>query len=172
MHIARWHTYQVLTKRSGRLKGLLSGAFSEAASEAHIWWGVSVENKKHGLPRITDLQESPAAVRFLSVEPLLEDLGTLPLEGISWVIVGGESGPGARPMEESWVLSIQQQCEDAGVPFFFKQWGGVRKKIHGRTLQGKTHSEYPRRVTHPTLPMVARKQYALEIESSSLVQLT
>ena len=172
MHLARWHTYQVLTKRSGRLKGLLSGAFSEAAAEAHIWWGVSVENKKHGLPRIADLQNSPAAVRFLSVEPLLEDLGTLPLDGISWVIVGGESGPGARRMEEIWVLSIQQQCEDAGVPFFFKQWGGVRKKIHGRTLQGRTHSEYPHRVSHPTLPMVARKQYALEIEGSSLVQLT
>ena len=171
MRIARWHTYQVLTKRSARLKALLSGVLSEAASDPHIWWGVSVENKRHGLPRIADLQGAPAAVRFLSVEPLLEDLGELPLEGISWVIVGGESGPGARPMREEWVLSIQQQCEDAEVPFFFKQWGGVRKKAHGRTLQGRTHSEFPLRVNNPILPPVSRKQYAMAIECSSLVQL-
>lgn len=171
MQLARWHTYQVLTKRAGRLKTLLSGSLREAASEAHIWWGVSVENRKHGLPRIADLQDSPAAVRFLSVEPLLEDIGTLPLDGISWVIVGGESGPGARRMEEGWVLSIQQQCEDANVPFFFKQWGGVRKKVHGRTLQGKTHSEFPLRVSNPTLPAVMRKQFAIEIEGSPLIQL-
>src|SRR5207244_1578572 len=99
MSLARWHTYQVLTKRSGRLRELLSGPLREAAAEAHIWWGVSVENRKHGFPRIADLQAVPAAVRFLSIEPLLEDLRTLPLDGISWVIAGGESGPGARAMQ-------------------------------------------------------------------------
>jgi protein gp37 len=171
MQLANWHTYQVLTKRAGRMKTLLSGLLLEAAAEPHIWWGVSVENKKHGLPRIKELQDSPAAVRFLSVEPLLEDVGTLPLEGIAWVIVGGESGPGARPMEEDWVLSIQAQCEDANVPFFFKQWGGVRKKVHGRTLQGNTYSEFPLRVSNPTLPAVTRKHFVKEIEGSPLVQL-
>lgn len=99
----------------------LSGPLEAAAQANHVWWGVSVEDQKFGLPRIVDLQAAPAAVRFLSIEPLLEDLGKLPLEGISWVIGGGESGPGARPMKEAWVLSIREQCEAAGVPFFFKQ---------------------------------------------------
>jgi protein gp37 len=172
MRLARWHTYQVLTKRSGRLKNLLSGPLLEAAGESHIWWGVSVENRKHGYPRIADLQATPAAVRFLSVEPLLEDLGQVPLEGISWVIVGGESGPGSRPMEIEWVLSVQQQCAEAGIPFFFKQWGGVRKKIHGRTLLGKTHDSFPVRVNHPVLPTGTRMRHALEIESASWVHLS
>jgi protein gp37 len=107
--LARWHTYQVLTKPPDRLKKMLNGTLREAAGEKHIWWGVSVENRKHGLPRIADLQATPAAVRFLSVEPLLQDVGTLNLDGISWVIVGGESGPGARPMAESWVISLQKR---------------------------------------------------------------
>jgi protein gp37 len=171
MHLARWHTYQVLTKRSERLRELLCGPLREIAKEAHIWWGVSVEDRKYGLPRIADLQATPAAVRFLSVEPLLEDIGVLPLKGISWVIVGGESGPGARPMKEAWVLSIQHQCEAAGVPFFFKQWGGVRKKAAGRKLLGRTHDGFPKRVQHPTLPTKKRLQHALEIENSALVQL-
>jgi protein gp37 len=145
MRLARRHTYQVLTKRSERLRELLCGPLREAAGEDHIWWGVSVEDRTHGLPRIADLQAAPAAVRFLSVEPLLEDLGTLPLEGISWVIVGGESGPGARPMQENWVLSILRQCEAAGVAFFFKQWGGVHKKAAGRELLGRTYDAIPQR---------------------------
>jgi len=171
MHLARWHTYQVLTKRSERMRELLSGSLRQVANEAHIWWGVSVEDRKYGLPRIADLQATPAAVRFLSVEPLLEDIGTLPLKGISWVIVGGESGPGARPMKEAWVLSIQEQCEAAGVPFFFKQWGGVRKKVAGRKLQGRTYDGFPNRVQHPTLPALLRLQHALAAESGELVQL-
>ena len=138
-----WHTYQVLTKRSKRLRKLLAGPLRDIARESHIWWGVSVENRKHGLPRIADLQATPAVVRFLSVEPLLEDVGKLPLKGISWVIVGGESGPGARPMKESWVLSIREQCEMAGTAFFFKQWGGVRKKKAGRLLEGMTYDAMP-----------------------------
>jgi protein gp37 len=170
MRLARWHTYQVLTKRSVRLRKLLAGPLRDAAGEAHIWWGVSVEDRKYGLPRIADLQKAPAEVRFLSVEPLLEDIGELPLEGISWVIVGGESGPGARPMKEDWVLSIREQCEAANVPFFFKQWGGVRKKAAGRTLCGRTYDGFPKRVQHPTLPAVIRLERALEIESSDFGQ--
>jgi protein gp37 len=168
MRLARWHTYQVLTKRSERLRELLSGPFHEAAKEAHIWWGVSVEDRKHGLRRIADLQSAPAAIRFLSVEPLLEDLGTLQLDGISWVIVGGESGPGARPMREEWVLSVRQQCLDANIPFFFKQWGGVRKKAKGRILQGRTHDEYPTRVQHPLMSAATRLQCASELEAGCL----
>jgi protein gp37 len=123
------------------------------------------------IPRIADLQAAPAAVRFLSVEPLLEDVRKLPLEGLSWVIVGGESGPGARPMQENWVLSIREQCKAAGVAFFFKQWGGVRKKVAGRTLRGRTHDAIPKRVDNPTLPSLQRLQHALAIESGELVQL-
>lgn len=172
MRLANWHTYQVLTKRSERLRDLLRGSLRDAAADAHIWWGVSVEDQKYGLPRIRQLQEAPAAVRFLSVEPLLEDLGTLPLEGIAWVIVGGESGPGARPMKEQWVLSIREQCSAANVPFFFKQWGGVRKKAAGRTLKGKTYDDFPKRVQNPPLPSLLRLQRAVEIENAELVQLT
>jgi len=171
MRLARWHTYQLLTKRSGRMRELLCGPLREVAEEPHIWWGVSVENRKHGLPRIADLQDAPAANRFLSVEPLLEDLGVLPLDGISWVIVGGESGPGARVMRKEWVLSIKQQCEDARIPFFFKQWGGVRKKIKGRLLQGRTHDGCPPRVQRPVLPRDLRLQFASEVERVSCVDL-
>lgn len=140
---AHWHTFQVLTKRASRLAKLLSSSLREAAACRHIWWGVSVEDRKYGLPRIGHLASSPAAVRFLSIEPLLEDLGTVPLKGIHWVIVGGESGHGARPMSPEWVRTIRDQCKRARVAFFFKQWGGVRKSLTGRTLDGKTHDEYP-----------------------------
>jgi protein gp37 len=149
MELATWHTFQVLTKRSDRLRDLLRGSLRFAANLPHVWWGVSVENQRHGLPRIDNLRSAPVAVRFLSIEPLLEDLGTLNLKGISWVIVGGESGAGARPMEPEWVLSIRDQCRAADVPFFFKQWGGVRKKQAGRTLAGQTHDALPERVTAP-----------------------
>lgn len=172
MLIARWHTYQVLTKRSTRMRELLSGTLRNAAAEPHIWWGVSVENRKHGLPRMADLQATPVAVRFLSVEPLLEDLGTLCLDGISWVIVGGESGPGARPMKPEWVISIREQCKAAGIPFFFKQWGGTLKKRAGRTLMGRTYDEFPARIQNPVLPARARLGYATELEGEALVQLT
>lgn len=137
------HVYQVLTKRAERLRTLLRSELIDAASRSHIWWGVSVEDRKYGVPRIARLQDSPAHVRFLSIEPLLEDLGTLDLTGISWVIVGGESGPRARPMRREWVTSILDQCEAEGVPFFFKQWGGVRKKKTGRKLNGKTYDAMP-----------------------------
>jgi len=149
MAAAKWHTFQVLTKRAERLCELLSTKLRFAAGQPHIWWGVSVEDRKYGLPRIERLRSAPAAVRFLSVEPLLEGLGQLNLDGINWVIVGGESGHGARPMEKDWVLSIRDQCRAAGVPFFFKQWGGVRKAAAGRLLEGKTYDEFPRRIQRP-----------------------
>ena len=136
MAAADWHTFQVLTKRAERLASLLEGDLSFAAQCRNIWWGVSVENRKHGLVRIEHLRRAPAAVRFLSIEPLLEDLGRLDLRGIDWVIVGGESGPGARPMSVDWVRGIRDQCRGAGVPFFFKQWGGVvRKRETGETAR-------------------------------------
>jgi protein gp37 len=143
MEMANWHTYQVLTKRSERLRDLLASKLAFAASLRHIWWGVSVEDKKYGVPRIAHLREAQAAIRFLSVEPLLEDLGELDLEGISWVIVGGESGHGARPMEREWVVKVRAQCRAVKVPFFFKQWGGVRKSEAGRVLDGRTYDEMP-----------------------------
>jgi protein gp37 len=151
MIAADWHTYQVLTKRSNRLESLLSGKLQFAAEVDHIWWGVSVENRKHGLPRIEHLRHSPARVRFLSIEPLLEHLAEFSLEKIHWVIVGGESGPGAREMKREWVTSIQKQCAANRVPFFFKQWGGVRKRETGRELNGQHYDEFPSR-SMPVIP--------------------
>jgi len=147
MEIANWHTYQVLTKRSGRLRQMLNGKLKSVAGMPHIWWGVSVEDRKHGLPRVSDLRAASACARFLSIEPLLEDIGAIDLSGIHWVIVGGESGPGARPMREDWVQPILKQCRAAKVPFFFKQWGGRIKKENGRTLNGRTYDELPPRRT-------------------------
>jgi protein gp37 len=145
MQMADWHTYQVLTKRAERMRDLLLTRLAFATKLAHIWWGVSVEDKKHGVSRIEFLRQAPAAVRFLSVEPLLEDLAELNLNGIGWVIVGGESGAGARAMEKEWVVSLRRQCKAAKVPFFFKQWGGVRKSEAGRELDGHTYDEMPAR---------------------------
>lgn len=146
---ADWHTFQVLTKRADRLAALLRGPLRDAAAQPHIWWGVSVETRRHGLPRIDALRSTPARVRFLSVEPLLEDLGPLDLRGIHWLIAGGESGPGARPLRREWVVRLRDQCVHARVPFFFKQWGGVRKKVTGRTLDGRTWDELPNRLDVP-----------------------
>jgi protein gp37 len=143
MMAANWHTYQVLTKRPDRMAELLRGKLKSAAKAKHIIWGVSVEDRKHGVPRIAKLRTAKAANTFLSLEPLLEDLGELDLTGIGWVIAGGESGPGARPMEASWVRSIRSQCRAVKVPFFFKQWGGTRKKLAGRVLDGRTYGEFP-----------------------------
>lgn len=156
MATARWHTFQVLTKRAERLAQLLRTKLSFAAGQPHIWWGVSVENRKHGLPRVQHLRAAPAAVRFLSIEPLLEDLEKIDLSNIHWAIVGGESGPGARPMKKEWVVSVRDQCRKASVPFFFKQWGGVRKSRTGRSLDGRTYDEYPARVENPVPPLHER----------------
>ena len=143
MELADWHIYQILTKRPKRMLETLASLGSNLSESPHAWFGVSVEDRRYGIPRIEILRDTPAAVRFLSIEPLLEDLGALDLSGIDWVIVGGESGRGARPMKEEWVLSIREQCEIAGVPFFFKQWGGVQKKKNGRSLGGRTYDAFP-----------------------------
>lgn len=179
MKLCPQHTFQILTKRSDRMRAYVTDGIRNGRGEhtdmyitraiyeiaegrgctsefldsvvgvdngwpKNAWAGTSVENKKHGLPRIEHLRQTPAAVRFLSIEPLLEDLGVIDLTGIGWVIVGGESGHGARPMEADWATSIRDQCVSAGVPFFFKQWGGVRKKIAGRELEGKLWDEMPK----------------------------
>ena len=160
---AKWHTYQILTKRSPRMTSLLHGRLRFASKASHIWWGVSVENKEYGLPRLRDLQKSPASVKFLSVEPLLEGMGHLNLTGIDWVIVGGESGPGARPLQKEWVTEIRDQCREAGIPFFFKQWGGVRKKSAGRALDGRTYDAFPARTNNPVSPSATALRWAREI---------
>lgn len=165
MRLANWHTYQVLTKRSERMRDLLRGKLRFASNQANIWWGVSVENRRHGLPRIEHLREAPARVRFLSIEPLIEDIGTFSLKGINWVIVGGESGPGARPMAKAWVRTIRDQCKRAQVSFFFKQWGGVRKSETGRTLDGRTYDEFPVRTQAPVLDSQDRLAALEEIQS-------
>lgn len=140
------HTYQILTKRADRLPQY----FAHRSCPQNVWLGVSVEDRKYGLPRIAELRRIDARIRFLSIEPLLEDLGTFDLTGIHWVIVGGESGPKARPMYEDWVVRIQQQAAAAGAAFFFKQWGGWgadgvkrHRKANGRLLHGRTWDAYP-----------------------------
>ena len=138
MRQAHWHQFQVLTKRSGRLL-----AINERIDwPPNVWMGVSVESAAYKT-RIDHLRKTDAAVKFLSLEPLIDDLGTMNLDNIDWVIVGGESGPGARPMEKKWVDAICRQCTAYGVPFFFKQWGGVQKKRAGRELNGRTYDEMP-----------------------------
>ncbi len=140
MRQAHWHNFQVLTKRSGRLRQIAP----QLPWPDNVWMGVSVENEDY-LSRIDDLRSIPASVRFLSLEPLLGRLDSLDLSGIDWVIVGGESGPRARPMHTTWVDEIKGQCIDSGVPFFFKQWGGANKKKAGRTLDGRTWNDMPDR---------------------------
>jgi protein gp37 len=152
MNSANWHTYQVLTKRATRMLQSTRALPVELVGQSHIWLGVSVEDKKYGLPRIDSLRQVSAAVRFLSIEPLLEDLGELDLSGIHWVIVGGESGPKSRAMSENWVLSIKEQCARQGVPFFFKQWGGTQKAKNGRLLQGRTWDAFPSVVGAADMP--------------------
>ncbi len=173
---ANWHTYQVLTKRSDRLRDLLNSSLRFAANQEHIWWGVSVENRKYGLPRIENLQNAHCAIKFLSVEPLLEDLDKFDIKGIDWVIVGGESGHGARPMRKEWVVSVRDQCKCEGVPFFFKQWGGVRKKAAGRKLNGKTYDEFPQRVHHPVLEagecFALASKFEADFKKTNLVEIS
>jgi protein gp37 len=138
MRNASWHRFQVLTKRANRLQELSSSL----VWESNVWMGVSVESEDF-CDRIERLRQTPAKVKFLSLEPLLAPIPHLNLKGIHWVIVGGESGPGARPMKVEWVLDIREQCKRASVPFFFKQWGGVNKHRAGRLLEGRTWDEMP-----------------------------
>jgi protein gp37 len=149
MKRANWHTFQILTKRHDRMRELLSRELRWMSQLDNVWFGVSAENRKHGLPRVDSLRDTPARVRFLSIEPLLEDLGTFSLQNIDWVIVGGESGPGARPIEKAWVVSILKLCRRFNVPFFFKQWGGTRKQEAGRSLLGREYNEMPSIKTKP-----------------------
>jgi len=135
------HTYQILTKRADRLRAICD----QLCWPDNVWMGVSVENKDY-LWRIDDLRSVPAFVRFLSLEPLLGPLSKLNLHGIDWAIVGGESGPGARPMQVDWVREIRDSCSEQGVAFHFKQWGGTNKKKTGRVLDGQTWDEFPRKV--------------------------
>lgn len=160
MVAANWHTYQVLTKRAERMKDLLNNELAFAAKCKHIWWGVSVEDKKYGLPRIEHLRNSHVVTRFLSIEPLLEDLGKIDLSFIDWVIVGGESGLGARPIEKNWVEAILNECEVAKVPMFFKQWGGRNKKKTGRELNGKTYDDMPKYLKSSIPPKPQRLEIA------------
>lgn len=169
MALTPWHTHQVLTKRAERLFGYFTAHYGMGARRRvqdvldpsgtapqgaawdlfdrwplpNVWLGVSIEDQKNK-NRIDILRQTPAAIRFLSIEPLLEDIGKLDLTGIDWVIVGGESGPGARPMHPDWARSVRDQCQAAGVAFFFKQWGGVRKKDAGALLDGREWREFPR----------------------------
>lgn len=142
MEKADWHVFQVLTKRSSRMRDYLTRRYRNTTPPAHIWLGVSVENSSSGA-RIEHLRQSPAGVRFLSVEPLIGAVGEVNLLGIHWVIAGGESGPGARPMAIEWAREIRDQCNAQGIAFFFKQWGGIRPKSGGRELDGREWNDLP-----------------------------
>jgi protein gp37 len=143
MRRAHWHRFQVLTKRADRLAEL----DAKILWSENIWMGTSVENAKYRT-RIDELRSTRALVKFLSLEPLLGPLPSLDLRGIDWVIVGGESGPKARPMNPEWVTDLRDQCRIAGIPFFFKQWGGKNKKLAGRILDGRTWDEMPMATSH------------------------
>lgn len=143
MEAADWHTFQVLTKRSSLLTRYLRTRYGDGFAPPHIWLGVSIEDRKNAV-RLKHLQAAPAAMKFVSFEPLLGPVGDLDLKGISWAIVGGESGPKCRPMEEVWALEIRDLCKRDRVAFFFKQWGGVRPKSGGRLLRGREWNQYPK----------------------------
>lgn len=142
MERADWHIYQVLTKRSSLLQRFINGRYKTRPAPAHIWLGVSVENRQ-ATSRIAHLQKANASIRFLSVEPLIAPLGKLNLNGIDWIIVGGESGPRARPIDVQWAIDVRNQCRKAKVAFFFKQWGGRFPKSGGRLLEGREWNEFP-----------------------------
>jgi protein gp37 len=144
MEKADWHIYQVLTKRSSLLQKFINDRYRTRKTRAHMWFGVSVENEQ-AISRIAHLQKANVSVRFLSVEPLIGHVGRLNLSGIDWVIVGGESGPGARPMNPEWAIDIRNQCVAARVAFFFKQWGGRSPKTGGRLLEGREWNQFPKK---------------------------
>jgi protein gp37 len=150
MERAPWHTFQVLTKRSSLMRNFLRARYGNGRGPVHMWFGVSVEDGNRA-SRIRHLREAPAGVRFLSVEPLIGPVGILDLADIDWVIVGGESGPHARPMRTEWVRDIRDQCAAAGVAFFFKQWGGFRPKSGGRELDGKEWNQFPDIFSAPSI---------------------
>ena len=142
MEFADWHIYQVLTKRSSLMRKYLENRYAHRIMPQHIWCGVSVESGAYTV-RIPHLRDTPAQTKFLSIEPLIAPIPQLDLDGIDWVIVGGESGPNARPMKPEWVQQIRDECIKSNVPFFFKQWGGIRPKSGGRMLEGIEYNEMP-----------------------------
>jgi protein gp37 len=142
MEAASWHTFQVLTKRSSLMRNFLRERYGTKRAPFHVWFGVSIEDGTR-TSRVRHLREAPAGVRFLSIEPLIGQVGKLDLFGIDWVIVGGESGPGARPMKEEWAIEVRDQCRANNIAFFFKQWGGRSPKSGGRLLVGKEWSQFP-----------------------------
>jgi protein gp37 len=142
MEQANWHNFQILTKRSSLLRNYVNRRYASGQAPPHIWLGVSVEDRQ-SLVRLGHLMQAQASVRFVSFEPLLEDLGDLRLQGIHWAIVGGESGPQARPMNPEWARAIREQCLAQGVAFFFKQWGGKTPKSGGNRLDGRQWLQYP-----------------------------
>ena len=142
MEAADWHVFQVLTKRSSLMRAYLRQRYHDARPSTHIWFGVSIEDER-AKTRIEHLRDAPAAIRFLSAEPLIGPIGALNLTGIHWVIAGGESGPNARPMHIDWPRDVRDQCAEQGVAFFFKQWGGIRPKSGGRSLDGREWNELP-----------------------------
>ncbi len=152
MEAANWHTFQVLTKRSSLMARYLRARYGGGKAPSHIWLGVSVEDSKNAV-RLNHLRSAAASTKFVSFEPLLGPVGKIDLRGVDWAIVGGESGPHARPMLEEWAIEIRDQCRSTKVAFFFKQWGGVRPKSGGRLLQGREWNQYPRvnRVTKPVV---------------------
>ena len=159
MEAANHHIYQLLTKRSSLMRNYLRRRYPGGVAPAHIWCGVSVEDRS-ATTRIRHLQAAPATVRFLSVEPLLGPVGAIDLTGIAWVIVGGESGPNARPMLYEWVCDIRDQCSRAGVPFFFKQWGGTNPKSGGRLLEDREWNEFPWHALPQAMSPVSRARIA------------
>ena len=157
MESADWHIFQILTKRSPLMRDYLKHRYGSLLAPQHIWCGVSVEDDK-ATPRIKHLKDSPVSTRFLSIEPLLGPVGDIDIQGISWVIVGGESGPNARPMKPEWVIEIQETCEELEIPFFFKQWGGRTPKSGGRLLDGIEHNGFPAYLQE-------EKEYAIHMAS-------
>ncbi len=147
MEQATWHVFQLLTKRSSLMRNYLRSRYGVQPAPAHIWLGVSIEDYR-SRSRVEHLQETPATVRFLSIEPLIGPVGSVDLSGIHWVIAGGESGPGARPMHIDWLREVRDNCAAQRIPFFFKQWGGVRPKSGGRSLDGREWNQLPSGVAH------------------------
>jgi protein gp37 len=154
MEAGNWHTFQVLTKRSSLMVRYLRSRYGNGLAPAHIWLGVSIEDARNAI-RLKHLQSARASVKFVSVEPLLGPVGKIDLTGIDWVIVGGESGPRARPMAEKWAIEICHQCRAAKVAFFFKQWGGIRPKSGGRLLRGREWNQYPRASKNQSMGVIA-----------------
>jgi protein gp37 len=154
MEAADWHSFQVLTKRSSLMARYLRSRYRSGSAPSHIWLGVSVEDQQNAV-RVRHLRAAQASVKFISFEPLLGPIGQIDLTGIDWAIVGGESGPHARPMQEEWAIELRDECRRAKVAFFFKQWGGIRPKAGGRLLCGREWNEYPRVSNHQRKELAA-----------------